>query len=617
MRVARWCLGAALILMLLVPAASAQPARLHFDDANVLRIEAGGEAPVTVINDSSREMAVFVLPLDGDGTFAEAVSVTPLFQEISPGGLFTYRVSVNRSSGPFRGFLLTAGYAEGAGPLPTEWARRGLDVINPAPRPLVRRWTTASYRWKPGEALSNPLLPVEENSCGSRTSEATGTLAGPAGAAFVTARCEETPSPLADAVRLFVRTSGGRPGNYEGEVDLRPDDPTTGRLDMDVRRTDFFLVPTLVMLAAIGLALLVARQAARLAKLARLEEETWATQTAGIQAQRMFHEKARRTPWASYSLRPKLDESLHEIRQSLDDLRKSLSALDPSKGRFGEIAGRLEDLDRVVAAWPSFADRLSALDGSLDAVRTEAPSYRPESAEGEQPAFMERALNLLHGKPLNPQQALDRMEAVDETVRLADEWRAQGRTLTTLAVRARSIEGEIERHPDATSEDREMLDRAKQSITNGLETLWRVAEGRDLEEGELRALVAAASAALDELGRFAPPEEPRSWVGAAIARGMEAPPPPALEPLLAESDLPIREGGQRRKGGQVFGGRLVPLGLALVTLWTGLNLLYFDRPFGTVRDYVSILLWGFGVQAVLQLLAAVLLRALNRVVEPV
>ncbi len=58
---------------------------------------------------------------------------------------------------------------------------------------------------------------------------------------------------------------------------------------------------------------------------------------------------------------------------------------------------------------------------------------------------------------------------------------------------------------------------------------------------------------------------------------------------------------------------LVVVGLiSFVTVWTGLKALYFDQPFGTIRDYVTILLWGFGAQVALVAIA----KGLDRVVAP-
>jgi hypothetical protein len=48
--------------------------------------------------------------------------------------------------------------------------------------------------------------------------------------------------------------------------------------------------------------------------------------------------------------------------------------------------------------------------------------------------------------------------------------------------------------------------------------------------------------------------------------------------------------------------------IAGVTLWTGLTTLYFDHAFGTWRDYGAAIVWGFGAQAGLGLIAAALDR---------
>ena len=54
------------------------------------------------------------------------------------------------------------------------------------------------------------------------------------------------------------------------------------------------------------------------------------------------------------------------------------------------------------------------------------------------------------------------------------------------------------------------------------------------------------------------------------------------------------EEANRRAFQRFFANWWVLLALGAVTMWTGLTALYFDKAFGTLRDYVTILVWGFG-----------------------
>jgi len=79
----------------------------------------------------------------------------------------------------------------------------------------------------------------------------------------------------------------------------------------------------------------------------------------------------------------------------------------------------------------------------------------------------------------------------------------------------------------------------------------------------------------------------------------EAPPAEARSASEQALEDPAAE-AERIKRWRQFVNLIVVLVLGLAALWTGLTTLYFDKPFGTVRDYLNVLLWGFGVQVVLE-----------------
>lgn len=75
--------------------------------------------------------------------------------------------------------------------------------------------------------------------------------------------------------------------------------------------------------------------------------------------------------------------------------------------------------------------------------------------------------------------------------------------------------------------------------------------------------------------------------GMALAGGVLGP-WPLRTARMAFSDPSAR----RRYHGYGPRGFEIMVGLAPVVVWLGLNLFYFDRAFGEVRDYVNVFLWG-------------------------
>ena len=97
-------------------------------------------------------------------------------------------------------------------------------------------------------------------------------------------------------------------------------------------------------------------------------------------------------------------------------------------------------------------------------------------------------------------------------------------------------------------------------------------------------------ALIDSLTAILFPDEAASTLAAALSR-------PAPSPV---------EQAHRIAGQRLLRNLVVLLAIAVVTIWAGLTALYFDKAFGSPRDYVTILLWGFTAQTVLTSLSTAL-----------
>lgn len=66
----------------------------------------------------------------------------------------------------------------------------------------------------------------------------------------------------------------------------------------------------------------------------------------------------------------------------------------------------------------------------------------------------------------------------------------------------------------------------------------------------------------------------------------------------------VRSLARKRIGWDLFYFTLV----TAVAIYSGLSTLYFDKPFGTLRDYLDMAVWGFSTKALLDMVTG----AVNR-----
>lgn len=605
-----------LALVMLAPAMAEEPP-IKFEGDDTIAIEPGTKQALTILNNTGMSLTIQTRALDESGNETTALTVGDPSARIAPGGVATVTVTAAATSRDTKGFLVALATRGPLAASPAAVARRRFVITPKTTRlePLVSKWNMTSYRWKPGNRdFHNAVIPIKATTeCPPNPSRMAvgGVASSSGGAAMVTAQCTETgvsPGPV--GVRLTFLGLGHNTGDYTGTLDLVPDDDKKGAVELSVRRTDFVLLPMLVLVAGIGLAMVAARQAGRLSALSEAEEETWLLQSEAAAAERAFRDKARGTTWSSYTLEPQLTNALAGIRAQLKELGMGFSKLDKENPRYKALLDKLRGLRKTISAWPAFADRLAALDTALATVRSVAPMYRPGDVDKPVPAFTELVARLLLGKAISPDDALDCMEKVEAMAKLSQEWPVQAKAALALDERAERIEGAL---PSDYRENRAGLNAARNKIGEARREMWRAKDANEYRELAVTTDLGAAQSTLDGLSRFLETFVPMGPEEAAVAPGEQLRrAPSALEGILTEraatpSEIARAIAAQRR-----LRNVLVFLSLAVVTLWTGLTTLYFNKPFGTARDYLTLLAWGFGAQAGLEALATAVDRVIAR-----
>jgi hypothetical protein len=502
------------------------------------------------------------------------------------------------------GFIVAVGGPTGAAAV----VRQPFSIAPQMAKPLTATWWVTSYRWKPfGQKLHNHVLPLENDpSCEQLELPETlgGLAAKEGGAARVRGTCT-TGEVVAGRTGVALSFPGlhHTTGDYTGKLDLAPTNEKEGEVELTVRRTDFILLPLILLLVGIFGAVLLARWSNRLSPLSEREEETWRLLARQEEAQVVFADRSRNKTWHGYDLQPSLGQKLSEVRTALAGLGRRFGQLDEQAPEYEAITNTLTDLDGIITAWPEFASRLGELEEALEEVQEEAPEYRPPGASGPIPAFVASAERLLMGSPLPIEEARAYMEKTEKTARMAESWLAHVRAIEQLKDAAMTVEAAMTDlppdHPDWSS-----LREATRKLSEAAEELFSAEDADKLEQWGTVNDIDIARSRLNGLAWHMKRERRPAALGSAPdaavqedvsgASGLAK----ALSPEGQSADAIARQiaGTRRRRN------LLALLVLATITVFTGLTLLYFDRPFGTLRDYVAIMAWGFGAQAALEAL---------------
>ncbi|GIE91292.1 hypothetical protein [Actinoplanes regularis] len=574
---------AALLLITMPAAASAESSDVEFADSAPVAIPVGKPAPVTLVNNNTTvRYEVTVTATRTDGTSV----APPATVDLAAGGVATVTVPALNPAGT-EGFLVAVARAAGVAPVV---ARRPFRVsAAPAWKPSVADWRITSYRGAVLHGPYNATVPLaKDTSCGDAAVVVVGAVARPAGGtATVTATCR----PGMTSVDLSLRGLGAA-GDYAGKIDLAPD-ADGGELALTVRHTDDVVYPALLLLAGIALALVASWQSGRLTTLSRAREETFLVEADAAAAHQRFRAAAEGRSWRAYSFMASLQGRLEAVRRELRGLRWLVSEIDVDKGRYKELLDVLAEQRDLVDAWEPFAARLAALASARDAVTGES-------------GIAAHADELLHGRELpSTGEVRPLVEEAERTESALLTWAADDRTVRSLLDLGVRLDGAVpagrgqERLGRAVAAVRRISDDMRGAKDGPAYAELQVGPRLDEPGTELIALrqtylgVLGGQSTVPDNGRAGPP-----------ARTADA--PHTWDEVRETATAMARRAALSRR----LRNALAFAAIGAVTVWTGLAALYFDRPFGTWQDYSAVLVWGFGTQTAI----AVLAGALDRII---
>jgi hypothetical protein len=594
--------GAALViavLFILAPTptpALAEPAAVDFAEVASLPVQGGKPAYATLVNNTASTYDVAITAVISEGV-GEA-EPTPSAMHLGPGGIAVVGVTAS-SSAKAEGFLVAIARS---GRAPAVVARRRFQIEPMAAwKPLVAGWRVTSLQGPVANGLRNAALPLAGGGgCGSTDSSlVVGAVARPAGgSAVVTATCRRGKSSVDLSFDGLAEA-----GDYEGRIDLSPD-REGGDVALTVRRTDGLPYPVAFLLAGIALAMLASWQSGRLSALSQAREEAWLLQAEAAEIHDQFHLAGDGKPWQAYSFLTALRSRLDAVRADLRGLRWLVSEVAADKGPYKAQLDQLTELTRIVGAWKRFGGLLATLSAAREVLGS-------PGAGTQSPRIATHVGNLLSGEEITEVEGvLPLIADVEATLVALRAWpldSAVVEELRDLGVRLEHV---------VPAEDRHRLETALAAVDAVRDGMWTAEDGAAYLALQVGTRLEGPKVELTALRR----QYLRLVSTGAGRHGPDdsSAPTPEVRRSLSEAHESAAATARRIALSRRARNVAVFLAIGAVTAWAGLSALYFDRAFGTWRDYVAIGVWGFGAQAGLTVLAGALDRIIagGKVVRP-
>lgn len=410
-------------------------------------------------------------------------------------------------------------------------------------------------------------------------------------------------------------TSLDHPGEYRGTVSLASVGGT-GEVELRVRVTHDW--PYVVLAIFMGVWLSTWLRSYVRTRRAVLElEETRVRLVSTIEATDLAFRALDRPLDGKhpYEVDAALLGELHRMDLRIRRHARDRTPLEPGSDENQKLRGELDTCEKQVAAWEKFLDVLQALRCALDHAARTATTLSPESPE---PGLFKAAEERFAGSTLTTEQLAAVHQQVEASCRLITSWGEVADGALALRNAGAVPTSKVEKQAAAGRE----LDAAVQSLFDA-ETAGAV-DGVSTKLGEIKVRLGTAQpwfgqrmANAVRLGRnVASPaaggdsaEEAAAAAEAARVRlvpreiaslGVPIPFRNGKKMVWAWGVVARSDPGERersaRQGRQVNDAFYFVV-TTVVAVLTGFNELYLDSfGFGTMRDYLLAVLWGFGAK---------------------
>ncbi|MFN2587037.1 MAG: hypothetical protein ABR613_02805 [Actinomycetota bacterium] len=379
-------------------------------------------------------------------------------------------------------------------------------------------------------------------------------------------------------------------GIYSGALDRRPGE-AGGEVELTVERRDGPALPVIVLLASLAVAWIGQRlfPAGRtLMGLHKKERAALAKLPDGDTKGGLTLSGASAAAGAAGERRSKLWKR----------------AVPATASELATAAAEVVALEAAAEVWTTKIE--SSAEALEDALNKVPVVEAPPAALRKAPRFVQEARGLVTGS-LSVKEVAARKSAIDEATELAGAWGELYAQVLRYGDALDSISAS-----DLEGEDARLLRRGRRLFNLIRWDLWHASGPGDLE----RRGVEKDLERLDEiLGMLSGgttskgiTQETLRTLGLLKASGSGSEVTllsrlPKFVPGVLGIEWPLTAAV-----GTSIAGALLLLGTVALSIWGALTTLYFDNPFGTLRDYVSLVVWGLGAGAVLDLFNGALAR---------
>jgi hypothetical protein len=499
------------------------------------------------------------------------------------------------------------------------------------PEPLVTELTINYYRWLP---LTNSwfccpwagcdcLLPLKKGPTNEtvdlENNQVLGGVQRDLGGAALVVRGDIVTQDDSSQLRLKFKDLDFA-GKYKGKIDLSSDPKEPRSVNLTINAKDVFLVPIAVIAIGVFLALRTKQYLGSRRTIFELRGQEAALGEKYQRCQAKFSADSQGHPYASYSIATDFGDNRQTLIKKIDGLQQSTYVtLDTTSAAYKEILEDLKSLGADLDAWATFAGKLAALERGIENANRLAaalPADLKRGLSGPNPSFLSDSINLLEGKEITLSDLRTNSEAITETRDFAALWedliqelQADWDQLTQLKKHSATL-------------DKQQMTEADDKLRDAANDLWKAKTSQDMEDRATKTDILEAETIMSALipddeaavtphraiASLAPPGDARPRIFGHFA---------GKKSFIAErnlrdastSDTDRRLEYERRMHAWDF--RLAILAFVIAVL-AGLNTHYLNKPFGTISDYVTLLLYGVGVKATLDTIYAAIDKVLKR-----
>lgn len=617
------------------------PPPFEFADPGEINLDPEKGSKVQLFNNTTKDLSITFSVVDKAADSPLLLSQVidyPTTLTLHPGGvdILTLRVKPNTSAGTYSAYLVAfvpstdfVRRKEIKLTMPDSSTPASGDKTKVKPPPLVSEWRTTVYYhpWSHEVTLRQPLPLVsgfDTKTLKLKESDLVATLVGKHDGETVLVRF--TPPKEGVYVDLPLSLDSNNcieADEYIGETTAIRKDKSDGKttdsvpVKLTIVAAHHFYYPVIVIILGIALYYSMQRYLGVLRKVLSLKQQVMELERDYSNADHDFKASAKGQAYVKDSIekdfKTKCDESLIWIKQLNKDNRFSFNEQNPV---YKNLLTRLADLQGVVILWKDLARTgLNALRDGLATIHIAHASRPNDSDLTKKPAAMLTAERLLLPKTaMNTDELKVLSKQMGEILPRISKWMDQNSRAATSWEKLQAIT----KAEDFSSIDTLQQDEVKQAEKDA-RSQWRHLWTRDDYDP------AVVSASLETFADI-------------IARwGVHVPSVSRFRLALDGTERPaylvFNERFDMNKAAGIRSGKMehtvspersiktlelrmlewdvfyfaIALAVAVVT---GLRELYFDKPFGSVRDYLAVFIWGFATKAIVDTVTTAINRFL-------